>query len=220
MIFNEKLVAIIRNVDPEYILDIADVLKNAGIKAIEVSLSETERGLACIDRLIYRYGGNELAIGAGTVSKKSEIDQLVDMGVTFILTPGYDDEIVSYASEKGLGVIPGVLTPSEIQQAVNKGIMFLKLFPADAFAMQYIKSLKGPFPQTEYLAVGGVNQGNAAEFFKAGFAGIAVGSNLVPQNATTKDLKLIEEAARAYVAAVMEADDNVFNKKHDTVTGG
>ncbi len=219
MIFNEKLVAIIRNVDPEYILDIADVLKNAGIKAIEVSLSETERGLACIDRLINRYGGNELAIGGGTVSKKSEIDQLVDMGVAFILTPGYDEEIVSYAIEKGLGVIPGVLTPSEIQQAVNKGIMLLKLFPADAFSMQYIKSLKGPFPDTEYFAVGGVTQGNAAEFLKAGFAGIAVGSNLVPQNATTKDLKLIEEAARAYVAAVMEANEYVFNKKHDAVAG-
>jgi len=220
MIPNEKLVAIIRNVDPEYILDIAAVLKNAGIKAVEVSLSEPERGLACIKRLINQYRGDAFAIGAGTVSKKSEIDQLVDLGVTFILTPGYDENIVSYALEKGLGVLPGVLTPSDVQKAVNQGITLLKLFPADAFGMKYIKSLKGPFPNTDYVAVGGVNQNNVAEFFKAGFSGVAIGSNLVPQNATGKDLKMIEQAAEAYVAAIREADENVLDKKHDTFTGG
>lgn len=70
MIPNEKLIAIIRNVSPDHILHIASVIKDAGIKAVEVSLSEPERGFACIERLKNQYCDDDFAIGAGTVSKK------------------------------------------------------------------------------------------------------------------------------------------------------
>ncbi|KUO72015.1 MAG: 2-dehydro-3-deoxy-6-phosphogalactonate aldolase [Clostridia bacterium BRH_c25] len=202
MIPNEKLIAIIRNVSPDYIMDIASVIKTAGIGAVEVSLSEPERGFACIERLKKQYCDDDFAIGAGTVSKKSEIDKLSALGVTYILTPGYDEEIVSYALRKKIDILPGVLTPSDVQKAVNQGIILLKLFPANAFDMGYIKSLKGPFPQTDYIAVGGVNKNNAAEFLKAGFKGIAAGSNLVPQDASIKDLTTVKQAAEAFVEAV------------------
>ena len=64
------------------------------------------------------------------------------MGVPYILTPGFDEQIVRYALEKKIEVLPGVLTPSEVQAAVNCGIHLAKLFPADAFSDRYIKALK------------------------------------------------------------------------------
>lgn len=220
MVPDEKIISIIRNVSPEYILDISAVIKQAGIKAIEVSLSEPERGFACIELLKRQYRDDELAVGAGTVSKKSELDKLADLGVTFILTPGYDEQIVNYALSKNIGILPGVLTPTDVQNAVNHGLTLLKLFPADAFGMTYIKSLKGPFPQTDYIAVGGVNRNNAPEFLKAGFKGIAIGSNLIPQNASNKDLAVIEQSAKAYVSAIRGGlNDNVFNSKNDSLAG-
>ena len=96
-------------------------------------------------------------------------------------------------------VLPGVLTPSEVQAAVNCGIHLAKLFPADAFSDRYIKALKGPFPEMDYVAVGGVTPENAVNFYRLGYKGVAAGSNLVPKHAKRSDLKKIRETARKYV---------------------
>ena len=127
---------------------------------------------------------------------------LAAMKIPFFLTPGYDDDLVAYGLSKGLEVLPGVLTPGDVQKALNRGVRRLKLFPADAFGMSYIKSLKGPFPQAEFVAVGGVNETNVSQFLKAGFVGAAAGSNLVPRGAADGDLELIRQKARLYVQAM------------------
>ena len=124
------------------------------------------------------------------------------MKIPFFLTPGYDDDLVAYGLSKGLEVLPGVLPPGDVQKALNRGVRRLKLFPADAFGMSYIKSLKGPFPQAEFVAVGGVNETNVSQFLKAGFVGAAAGSNLVPRGAADGDLELIRQKARLYVQAM------------------
>ena len=148
---------------------------------------------------IERKENGDIYIGAGTVKKKEEIDVLSDMGVPYILTPGFDEQIVRYALEKKIEVLPGVLTPSEVQAAVNCGIHLAKLFPADAFSDRYIKALKGPFPEMDYVAVGGVTPENAVNFYRLGYKGVAAGSNLVPKHAKRSDLKKIRETARKYV---------------------
>lgn len=202
MLKDIKLMAIIRNVDPVYVEDIVAVLLEEGINSLELSLSEREKGFLCMERIQERFSEAEINLGAGTVTNKEEVDRLVSMGVRFILTPGYDDELVSYALDAGLEVMPGVLTPGEVQQALKRGIHLLKLFPADAFGLGYIKSLKGPFPQADFMAVGGVNEINLHEFLEAGFTGAAIGGNLVRQRATDQDLPAIREKARAYVRAI------------------
>lgn len=122
-----------------------------------------------------------------------------DGNIPYILTPGFDEQIVRYALEKKIEVLPGVLTPSEVQAAVNCGIHLAKLFPADAFSDRYIKALKGPFPEMDYVAVGGVTPENAVNFYRLGYKGVAAGSNLVPKHAKRSDLKKIRETARKYV---------------------
>lgn len=199
-----KLMAIIREVQPECSLEIIRVLAEEGLKDFEISLSDSALGLECIRQAQERYAGTEIHVGAGTVSRKEEIDELAKLKVPYILAPGFDAEIVEYAQEKGIEVLPGVLTPTDVQMAVNHGITLLKLFPADAFGKGYIKALKGPFPQTDYVAVGGVNLDTAASYFKQGFSGIAVGNNLVPKKACLQDLEKIRLTGRKYVEIVKQ----------------
>ena len=185
MIESIRLMAIIRDVEPVYAVPIAETLVSEGITGIEVSLSDAEKGFGCIENI-----------------QKEEVDRLAAMKIPFFLTPGYDDELVAYGLSKGMEVLPGVLTPGDVQKALNRGVRRLKLFPADAFGMSYIKSLKGPFPQAEFVAVGGVNETNVSQFLKAGFAGAAAGSNLVPRKSTDGNLELIRQKARLYVQAM------------------
>lgn len=198
MLENVKLVSIIREVDAGDVLPIMDALYGEGIKWFEISLSDGENGMECIRRALDHFAGTDVHVGAGTVTKKGEVDRLSQWGIPYILTPGFDREIVQYALEKDIEVLPGVLTPSEVQEALNCGIHLLKLFPADAFGRGYIKALKGPFPQADFVAVGGVTADNAGEFYKAGFKGVAAGSNLVPRHAGKDDIEKIRETARKY----------------------
>ena len=202
MIESIRLMAIIRDVEPVYSAPIAETLLSEGITGIEVSLSDPEKGFGCIEQLQKKYSPGGICLGAGTVTKKEEVDRLAAMKIPFFLTPGYDDDLVAYGLSKGLEVLPGVLTPGDVQKALNRGVRRLKLFPADAFGMSYIKSLKGPFPQAEFVAVGGVNETNVSQFLKAGFVGAAAGSNLVPRGAADGDLELIRQKARLYVQAM------------------
>lgn len=204
MLEDMKLVAIIREVEPEQVSGIVRVLLEEGIHSLEISLSGEEMGFGCLERIQKEFAGEMLQLGAGTVTEKAQVNRLSDMGISFLLTPGYDDEIVSYALSMGIEVLPGVLTPTEVQQALKRGITRMKLFPADAYGMNYIKSLKGPFPQAEFVAVGGVREDNIKEFLRMGFQGVAIGSNLVPKRAGEKNLEEIRARARAYVLAVNE----------------
>ena len=178
MLESARLVSIIREVEEKEIISIIEGLVEEGIRWFEISLSDGENGMKCIRTSRKYFEGRDVYIGAGTVKKKEEIDVLSDMGVPYILTPGFDEQIVRYALEKKIEVLPGVLTPSEVQAAVNCGIHLAKLFPADAFSDRYIK---------------------AVNFYRLGYKGVAAGSNLVPKHAKRSDLKKIRETARKYV---------------------
>lgn len=210
MLEQAKLVSIIREVQADNVLPVMDALVEEGIRWFEISLSDGENGMECIRRAVEHFGGgfpdekmytNAVHVGAGTVTTKEQIDILAEWRIPYMLTPGFDSKIVQYALCKGIEVLPGVLTPSEVQQAANCGIRLMKLFPADAFGKGYIKALKGPFPDVDFVAVGGVTAENASEFYRAGFQGVAAGSNLVPRGAGMADIDRIRERARRYVRA-------------------
>ena len=190
-------------------MELLDILARENVDFSTVALGHLDRNpdeyylLKLADRGIYIQfdgpGKVKYYPDSIRVKKKEEIDVLSDMGVPYILTPGFDEQIVRYALEKKIEVLPGVLTPSEVQAAVNCGIHLAKLFPADAFSDRYIKALKGPFPEMDYVAVGGVTPENAVNFYRLGYKGVAAGSNLVPKHAKRSDLKKIRETARKYV---------------------
>jgi 2-dehydro-3-deoxyphosphogluconate aldolase/(4S)-4-hydroxy-2-oxoglutarate aldolase len=118
------------------------------------------------------------------------------MGIQYFFCAGFDSVLLDYAARLGLLAIPGVLTPSEVQKGVSRGMKLLKLFPAGAFPLQYIRDLHGPFPGMKFLAVGGVGPDNLEEYLKAGFWGAGIGSILVPPMAGRKDLSRIRQTAK------------------------
>ncbi len=119
-----KLMAILRNVDAENIIDIIDVLLDEEIGAVEISLSNPQKGFACLERAHAHYSPDALYLGAGTVLRPVEVDRLAELSLPFCIMPGFHAALVDYALEKGLDVLPGVLTPSDVQQAVIRDILF------------------------------------------------------------------------------------------------
>lgn len=192
------LISIIREVDPSDILAITECLLENGISWLEVSLSDEKKGLACIQKINDKYG-EKVNLGVGTVIKREQVDKALEAGARYIITPGWDRELAEYVLSKDIMIFPGVYSPGEIMQAASLGIQTVKVFPAINLGLDYIKNIRGPFPHTEFMAVGGVNQDNIKDFKKAGYTYFAIGSNLVPQGATKSDLETIAKNASDYV---------------------
>lgn len=194
-----RIISIIRDVEPKVIDLIIDVLLDEGINWVEVSLSNEELGLQCIRKLSEKYDCDELQLGAGTVTNYNRLDKAIDAGAKYIITPAWDVQLARYAKSKDCTIIPGVFSPADIMEAQNEGISVCKLFPADLLGPDYIKSLKGPFPNMKFIAVGGVEVDNIPEFDDAGVIGYGIGSELVPRGATIERIDEIRANARSFI---------------------
>ena len=201
------VIAILRNVDPLDAPSIAKILLDAGVKWMEVSLSEVEQGLACIRSIRNEVKQSELKLGVGTVSNKIQVDRAIEAGAAFIITPGWDRDLIRYIRSKGIEVFPGVLTPGDVMQAMEEGIEVCKLFPISVMGFDYVNSLLGPFPRMKFIGVGGVNLGNYLTCMDKGFYGAGIGGSLVPRGATCDDLELIKHRAEQIVKLVKEKDE-------------
>lgn len=192
-----KLIAIIRDINPDDIIDIAKSLAKHGIKYMEISLSNEANGLECIRRLDAALG-SEIRLGVGTVCSKAQVDASLSAGATYIITPGWDRELAQYVLEKDVEIYPGVFTPGEIMQAVSMGIETVKLFPAATLGTDYINNLRGPFPNVNFMAVGGIDQTNMKAYKDAGCSSFALGSSLIPRGSTKADTATIEANAKEF----------------------
>lgn len=107
----------------------------------------------------------EMLVGAGTIINIDQCKLAVECGAKFIVSPGYDEEVVSWCCENGIAVTPGCVTPTEIMMALKHGLKVLKFFPANVYGgMSAIKALAGPFVGVKFIPTGGVNQANIGEF--------------------------------------------------------
>ena len=107
----------------------------------------------------------EMLVGAGTVVNLEQCKLAVECGAKFIVSPGYDEEVVSWCVENGVAVTPGCVTPTEIMAALKHGLKVLKFFPANVYGgLSAIKALAGPFVGLKFIPTGGVNQQNLGEF--------------------------------------------------------
>ena len=107
----------------------------------------------------------EMVIGAGTVLTIDQVDRAVGAGAKFIVSPGFDPEIVDYCISKGIVVLPGCITPSEVTQAVKRGLEVVKFFPAEQFGgVATIKALAAPFTSVRFMPTGGISAKNLADY--------------------------------------------------------
>jgi 2-dehydro-3-deoxyphosphogluconate aldolase/(4S)-4-hydroxy-2-oxoglutarate aldolase len=148
-----------------------------------------------------------MIVGAGTIFDVETACRCLDAGAGFLTSPGLDLEIVEFAVKRGVAVLPGALTPSEVMAAWKAGADFVKVFPCSANGgPEYIRALKAPFPHIPLVASGGVTQKNAADFILAGAAALGIGQHLVHQNAIKRrQRERIHELARRYIGMVSDA---------------
>ncbi len=171
------VMAILRNVNDEDLLNYVTALYDGGIRSYEVSYTTPGAGQQI--NTLKGHFGDQMLVGAGTVLTVDAARDAIANGADFLLSPSTDTAILEYCRDHNLAFMPGVYSPSDVSAALSYGCHVLKLFPAADLPMDYIRNLKGPFPDTEYVAVGGVSPANASEFLKNGFAGVGIGGSLV-----------------------------------------
>ncbi len=174
------IIAILRNIENTLLLPYVESILEGGIGAVEIAVNSPEAFEQI--RLLRENFGSGLLVGAGTVTSEDRMQNSLDAGASFFLTPSVSEELLLQFKKLGLPVLPGVLSPSEVSLCLKYDMNIMKLFPAGELPLSYIRSLKGPFNTAEFVAVGGVNAGNMASFFHAGFLGVGIGSSLVPED--------------------------------------
>lgn len=192
-----KILAIIRGDFPQ-IEKTVKALFEGGIRTVEVTMNSPK--VEKILPKILKEFGQEMLVGAGTVINADDCQKALSLGAQFIIAPNLNSEVVNLCQKKKKLVIPGVLTPSEISQALNLGINFLKLFPASSLGANYLKELKKPFDQVSFMAVGGINLENANEFIQAGAEVLGIGGGLIDRKAIEKKrFKAIKKRAALFL---------------------
>ena len=122
----------------------------------------------------------EMIVGAGTVTETSQIDAVLAAGGQFVVTPGFDSELVAYAQEKNIPIYPGCTTPTDYHAALKFGLEVLKFFPAEqSGGLAKIKAMSAPFPQFKVMPTGGVSLKNLGEYLKSPVIAACGGSYMV-----------------------------------------
>lgn len=176
-----KIIAIMRGVEPSVAVRVAEALYEGGIKLVEITFNQKDKN-SFVDtvnaiKAVKRAMTGKMCVGAGTVITEEQLELAYQAGAEYIISPDTDENIIHKTIEKGMVSIPGAYTGTEIKKAHNAGADFVKIFPCPSAS--YIKALKAPLSHIKFLAVGGVGANNAKEFMQAGATGIGVGGLLV-----------------------------------------
>ncbi len=124
----------------------------------------------------------DMLVGAGTVITLEQCKQAVECGAKFIVSPGFDEEVVRWCVERSVPITPGCVTPSEIMAAMKLGLTVVKFFPAGVYGgLSAMKALSGPFGGIKFIPTGGVNSHNIGEFIAAPFIHAVGGSWVCPK---------------------------------------
>lgn len=192
------VVAIIRGVRPDEVLDHAEVLWAAGIRGVEVPLNSPEP-LVSIRKLVEAYG-ERLVVGAGTVLGVDQVDAVAEVGGTIIVAPNTNPAVIDRAVQLKLDPAPGFATATEAFAAIDAGARHLKLFPAVTYGPAHLKQLKAVLPSSVVIwAVGGAGPENMADWWAAGARAFGLGGELYRAGQSVGDTA--RNAARAVAAA-------------------
>ena len=199
------LVPIVRAPSPEDAFRAAEAIVSGGIGIAEITMT-VPNAIRVMERVAERYG-DKVLLGAGTILDPESCRAALLAGAEFIVTPSLDVRVIEMARRYSKPCFPGALTPTEVLTAWQAGADMVKIFPAGPVGgPKYIKALKGPFPQIDFVPTGGVNLETTPEFIKAGAAAVAVGGELVDVKALREGkVDVITSNARRFMDAVRAA---------------
>ncbi len=197
---SQYVIPVIRETDEEKLYSLAKSLAEGGLNVLEVTLMN-DSAFKVIKRLST---DKDLIIGAGTVLNKEMAQKAQDAGAKFLVSPGLNEEAVTFARESEIPFIPGVMSPTEIMKAMNLKCDVIKIFPVNTLGgISYLKNLKGPFPELKVMASGGIGLDDIRDYFDIGTFCLGAGSQLTPKDAIkNEDWKMIRELAKEYIFEV------------------
>ena len=141
---------------------LADALCEGGLACAEVTF-RTEAAAESIKIMSEKHP--EMLVGAGTVLTIEQVDEAVAAGAKFIVSPGLNPEVVKYCLDKNIAITPGVVTPSEMEKAIELGLNIVKFFPAEpSGGLSMIKAVSAPYTMLKFMPTGGINPGNVKEY--------------------------------------------------------
>ncbi|MCF0225162.1 MAG: bifunctional 4-hydroxy-2-oxoglutarate aldolase/2-dehydro-3-deoxy-phosphogluconate aldolase [Fibrobacter sp.] len=200
------VIGILRDIPQGSEEDCVKVSAACGLKAIEVTMN-TANAAQIIKSLKAAAKPYDIVIGAGTVRHLSDLNEALAAGAQFIVTPNTRHEIIRTAASSQIPIIPGALTPTEVQKAYDLGASAVKVFPVDCVGgPKYIKALRGPFRDIPLMACGGVNPENASDYIHAGATLLAFGNSIYsPQLMTDGNWTEIQRRLAILLSAVKAA---------------
>lgn len=176
--FTSRVVPVIVLTDAKQAVPLAHALLEGGIDVMEITL-RSEVALDAIEAVAKAVP--QMHLGAGTVTRASDVPRVIDAGARFALSPGCTDALVDAMRATGLPFIPGVMTPGEVMRARDQGFTLMKLFPAQqAGGIGMLKALGAPISDVSFCPTGGVSPDNLRDFLALPNVAMAGGSWLTP----------------------------------------
>ena len=182
LIEKSKIIVIVRGVAKDKLIPLAEAMYEGGIRVVECTYDATgklpdEENAANIAMLAEHFG-DRMAVGAGTVLTKKQVQLTKEAGGRFIISPDVNEEVIKETKALDLVSIPGAMTPSEVLAAYEAGGDLIKLFPAGYLGPRYVKDLTAPLSHIPLLATAGITEDNFAAFLEAGCCGAGISSLL------------------------------------------
>lgn len=200
-LISEKMMTLVRSNSQSEGQALADALVEAGVKVIEITLT-TPGAHKIIEKLLKN---KDLLVGAGTVRTVKEVKKLEDIGVSFIVSPHTNEDVIAATKKLNLVSMPGVSTPSEVAIAEESGADILKLFPATILGPDHLKMLREPFPGNRWCPTAGITLDSIPKWFEAGADLVGLGGPV------TKDgVSGVSKNVLAFRSAINEASKVVY----------
>lgn len=197
------VIAILRGVEPDSVLDVATAVVDGGVTALEIT-ADTPGVTGMVETVAGSF--DDVLVGAGTVLDSETARAVQLAGAEFVVCPTVDEGVIETCNRYGTLVAPGAFTPTEAQRAYEAGADMVKVFPASTGGPGHIASIGGPLPHIPLVPTGGVGPGNAADYVDAGAVALGAGSAIVSDEALAEDdYETITANARAMVDAVESA---------------
>lgn len=194
---------------------IGKALLKGGLPIVEITF-RTNTASEAIKQ--FRSNFPEMLVGAGTVLTKEQADSAISAGAHFIVSPGFNEKVICYCLDNDIMIIPGCITPTEIERALSMGLKLVKFFPAEASGgINMLKALEGPYPQMQFLPTGGINIDNMNTYLQLKSVIACGGSWMVSDDLIkSKDFKKVEILTKETVNNLLDikikkANNEVWN---------
>ncbi|GAB7091939.1 bifunctional 4-hydroxy-2-oxoglutarate aldolase/2-dehydro-3-deoxy-phosphogluconate aldolase [Halorubrum luteum] len=207
-IADSGVVAVLRGVEADQLIGIADALRDGGVTAIEIT-ADTPNVADLIDDVSSSFADGETIVGTGTVLDAETARTTLMAGAEFVVSPSLHEDVIETCNRYGAVSAPGVMTPTEAIRGYEAGADFVKVFPASTVGPGHLAAMNGPLGQIPMMPTGGVGLDNAAAFVDAGAFAVGAGGALVDYEAAARgDYESITETAREFTRIVGDARES------------